>query len=312
MLRIKGILMIISGATLWGATGPLIEYILQNTNLSVPFLLTLRLTIAGLVLLSLLCIKKADVFSIWKQPSSRNQLVLFSVFGMLGIQYTFVAAIEESNAVVATLLQFSAPIFVVLYVSLLHKKLPPGYQVIGIIGTLIGLFLLMTNGNFSNLLVSNKALLWGLALGITFAFYTLYPARLMKEWGVLIVVGWAMLCGGIVLGVINRVWSSNEWSIIVEPLVLSKLVILIIFGTMAFVLFLSSLKYISAVETSILSSVEPLTAMMISALWFGMMLQTVQLYGVLLMIIFVSWLSVGGILKKSKSHQTGVAKNSSG
>ncbi|WP_077211799.1 DMT family transporter [Bacillus dakarensis] len=294
MLRLKGIIMIISGSMLWGATGPLIQKLLETTDLSVPFLLTLRLIIAGVFLLAYLLSRKIDIFSILKIASWRNQLILFSLFGMLGIQYTFVAAIEESNAVVATLLQFSAPIFVAVYVSFTHKKFPPRYQIIGIVGTLAGLFLLLTNGSFDTLLVSRAALLWGAALGLAFSFYTLYPARLMKEWNILIVVGWAMLIGGIVLGVVNAVWNSAEWPIVAKPEVSLMLGIIILFGTIAFVLFLSSMKYITAVETSILSSVEPLTAMVISVIWFGTMLYNIQLLGVMIMLIFVTWLSVGG------------------
>lgn len=109
-----------------------------------------------------------------------RQLIVFGIAGMLGVQFAFVAAINESNAVLATLLQFLAPIFVVAYVSLSLKKWPPKYQVLGIIGTLIGLFLLLTNASFDSLLISPKALMWGIAVGLTFAFYTLYPARLMK------------------------------------------------------------------------------------------------------------------------------------
>lgn len=300
MERLKGIIMIISGGLLWGTTGPLLEWILDTKSISVPFLLTIRLTCGGILLLSFLYCKKQDIFSIWKMPSWRNQLIIFSIFGMLGIQYGFTATIEASNAVVATLLQFSAPIFVVAYVSLKHKTFPPRYQIIGIIGTLVGLFLLMTNGSFDQLLISTEALIWGLIVGLAFAFYTLYPARLMKEWSILIVVGWAMVIGGFILGVGNRVWSSNEWGILIEGIIPLVMVLLILFGTIAFVLFLSSMKYITAVEASILSSVEPLTAMIISVIWFGTLLKSVQLIGVLLMLLFVTWLSVGDRVKKSK------------
>nr|WP_263326842.1 DMT family transporter [Neobacillus sp. Marseille-Q6967] len=294
MSRLNGILMIIIGSVLWGITGPIIEWILVHTNISVSFLLTIRLIVAGTCLLAFLFFRKVKIFDVWKTASYRNQLVLFSIFGMLGIQYTFVGAIEASDAVVATLLQFSAPIFIAIYVSLTNKKFPPRYQVVGITGTLAGLFLLLTNGSISSLLVSKEALLWGMALGLTYSFYTLYPSRLMKEWSILIIVGWAMLIGGIVLGVANQVWKSNEWATLADSNVVLMITILIFFGTIAFVLFLSSMKYISAVETSILSSVEPLSAMIVSVIWFGTMLQSVQLFGVLLMIIFVTWLSVGG------------------
>lgn len=294
MVRLKGILMIVIGSMLWGTTGSLTEWVLAHTELTVPFLLTVRLIISGAGILAYLAIKKQDVFGVLQTPYWRNQLVLFSIFGMVGLQFTFSYAIETSNAVVATLLQFSAPIFVVLYVSLTHKKFPPSYQILGIAGTLAGLFLLLTNGSLGNLLVSTEALLWGLAVGLTFSFYTLYPARLMKEWSILAIVGWSMLIGGVLLGLIYRVWQYDQWTFIIQPEGILIMSILIVFGTMAFLLFLGSMKYISAIETSILSSVEPLTVMVISVIWFDRMLQSMQLLGVVLMLIFVTWLSIGG------------------
>lgn len=112
---------------------------------------------------AILQLQGKDVLRIWKLPAWRNQLLLFSIVGMLGVQFTFVKSIEESNAIVATLLQFLAPIFIVIYISVMQKKLPPKAQVIGIAGTLAGLFLLLTNGSFQTLMVSSTALVWGVA-----------------------------------------------------------------------------------------------------------------------------------------------------
>lgn len=292
--RFKGIMMIISGAMLWGATGPLMEWILSTSEISVSFLITIRLVLAGALLLFLLAITKKKIFAIWKQPFWVVQLLIFGIVGMLGVQYTFVAAIDASNAVLATLLQFLAPIFVILYVSFSMKKLPPKYQVIGIIGTLFGLFLLLTNGSVDNLLVSKEALLWGLGVGVTFAFYTLYPTSIMNEWGVLIVVGWGMLIGGLVLGLIKGFWEFENYSIMAELNLALVFTVVVIIGTSAFVLFLSSMKYISPVETSILSSFEPLTAMVISVIWLDQVLEVWQLIGVVFMLVCVTWLSIEG------------------
>ncbi|MFJ7407989.1 MULTISPECIES: DMT family transporter [unclassified Lysinibacillus] len=294
MERLKGILFIISGAMLWGATGPLMEWLLNHTALTVSFMLTIRLSVAGIFLLTYLLLTGKDIFCIWQQKLWSRQLIIFGIVGMLGVQYAFVGAINESNAVLATLLQFLAPIFVVAYVSLSLKKWPPKYQVLGIMGTLVGLFLLLTNASFDSLLVSNKALLWGVAVGLTFAFYTLYPARLMKEWNVLLVVGWGMLIGGVTLGIISRVWQSNQWIVFADLKISGLMMALIFTGTLAFILFLSSMKYITAVETSILSSIEPLTAMVISVIVFGTSLGLWQLVGVFVMLVCVTWLSIAG------------------
>jgi len=294
MERLKGIIFIVTGSMLWGATGPLMEWLLSHTPLTVSFMLTIRLTVAGILLLTYLLLTGKDIFGIWQQKLWSRQLIIFGIAGMLGVQFAFVAAINASNAVLATLLQFLAPIFVVAYVSLSLKKWPPKYQVLGIIGTLIGLFLLLTNASFDALLVSNKALLWGVAVGLTFAFYTLYPARLMKEWNVLLVVGWGMLIGGGTLGGIGRVWQSNLWLVFTDMKIVGLMLALIFFGTVAFVLFLSSMRYITAVETSVLSSIEPLTAMAISVIVFGTTLGFWQLVGVFVMLVCVTWLSVAG------------------
>lgn len=294
MERLKGIIFIVSGAMLWGATGPLMEWLLNHTPLTVSFMLTIRLSVAGILLLTYLLLTGKNTFGIWQHKLWGRQLIVFGIAGMLGVQFAFVAAINESNAVLATLLQFLAPIFVVAYVSLSLKKWPPKYQVLGIIGTLIGLFLLLTNASFDSLLISPKALMWGIAVGLTFAFYTLYPARLMKEWSVLLVVGWGMLVGGFTLGLVSRVWQSTQWGVLVDFKILMLLVALIFFGTVAFILFLSSMKYISAVETSILSSIEPLTAMVISVIIFGTSLGFWQLIGVFVMLVCVTWLSIAG------------------
>lgn len=297
MKRSKGIILIIIGSVLWGATGPMMEWVLHNSELSVPFFLTVRLIVAGTSILVFLKFQKKKVFVIWKEPVWLKQLFIFALLGMLGVQYTFIAAIEASNASIATLLQFLGPIYIIIYVSWKGKTFPPKYQVVGIIGTLLGLFLLLTNANINQLLISNEALFWGLLLGVTFSIYTVYPARLMKEWGVLVVVGWGMLIGGIVLALLSQVWNSNEWSELVSYPIIIFVVLIVLIGTIAFVMFLSSMKYITAVETSILSSIEPLTAMIISVFWFGQILGGWQYTGVLVMLVFVTWLSVAGDLK---------------
>lgn len=302
MHRMKGIAMIVTGAMLWGATGPLIEWTLAFFGISVPFLLTIRLTSAGLLLLVFLKLKRVKITRVFKGAIWVRPLLIFSIFGMLGVQYSFVAAIEASDAVVATLLQFLAPVYIIIFVSMRQKRMPPVTQILGLIGTLAGLFLLLTNGQPGKLIISGEALFWGILVGLTFSFYTLYPARLMQEWGVLLVVGWSMLFGGIALAFINPIFLSDEWHKLQDPHALLAIGSIIVIGTVAFVLFLSSMRYISAIETSILSSLEPLTAMIISVFWFGQLLSPVQFIGVFIMLIFVTWLSLGGNSKSKEKE----------
>lgn len=302
MERLKGIAMIIVGSMFWGATGPMMEWLLQKTTLTAEFMLAVRLTIAGILILGIVAMQKKSVFSIWKNRNHSVQLLIFSVIGMVGLQFTFVKSIEVSNAIIATLLQFLAPIFIVIYTSVIRKVLPPSSQLIGIFGTLVGLFLLLTNGSVSGLLVSNEALVWGLLLGFTYAFYTLYPARLMAEVGVIIIIGWGMIIGGLIFSLTGQLWKTEQWLLLLDPLNVVMIIATGILGSFAYILFLTSLKYISPVETSILSSIEPLTAMAISVVWLGATLYNWQYVGILLMLVFVAYLSIAGSRKASNSN----------
>lgn len=286
---------------MWGATGPMMEWLLATSDMSISFMLTVRLLIAGFFILLFLKLKGKDIYRPLRHKVWLRQMVIFGVFGMLGVQFTFVGAIDASNAVIATLFQFLAPIYIILFVSVRQRVLPPATQVIGMIVTMVGLYFLLTNGTLSGFALSAEAIAWGLAVGFTFTFYTLYPARLMNEWGVLLSVGWGMLIGGGVLFFTSMtklqagIATLGDWRIV---LVLS---LAILIGTVAFLLFLGSMKYISPVETSLLSSFEPLTAMIISVIWFGSVLGKWQVVGAIIMLIGVTGLSVaGGKVKKEQ------------
>ena len=294
MNRLKGLIMIITGATLWGTTGPMMEWLLETTEMSVSFMLTIRLMLAGAFILIMLKMQGKRITLPWRQKVWARQLLIFGVVGMLGVQFTFVAAIEASNAVIATLFQFLAPIYIIIFVSWMHRKFPPIVQVLGILVTLGGLFLLLTNGSLSGFALSKMALIWGVLLGFTFSFYTLYPARLMQEWGVLLSVGWAMVIGGGTLLIFNPITVVKQMKLLINWEASLMLVAVIIVGTVAFTLFLGSMKYITAVEASVLSSFEPLTAMIVSMIWFGQILGLWQLSGAIIMLLGVTWISVAG------------------
>ena len=301
MERVKGLAMIIIGASLWGLSGPMMEWILEHSEMSVSFLLTVRLLLAGLVIIAALKMNGKFVSRPWRQKVWARQMVIFGVLGMLGVQFAFTSAIAESNAVIATLFQFLSPIYVILFVSLRQRFIPPIAQIVGMLVTLGGLFLLLTNGSLSGFSLSGSAVFWGVAVGFAFTFYTLYPVRLMQEWGVLLSIGWAMVVGGAALLITNPLMIVREVPYLFDWKISLMLLGVIVVGTVAFVLFLGSMNFISPIETSILSSFEPLTAMIVSVIWLGAVLGIWQLTGAVVMLLGVTGISVVGGRAKKKN-----------
>ena len=119
----------------------------------------------------------------------------------------------------------------------------------------------------------------------------------MAEVGVIIIIGWGMIIGGLMFSVAGQLWKTEQWLLLLDPVNVFLIIATGIFGSFAYILFLTSLKYISPVETSILSSFEPLTAMAISVVGLGATLYNWQYVGILLMLVFVAYLSIAGSKK---------------
>lgn len=264
--RAKGILLVLIAATSWGVSGTVAQFLFHQQGFSSSWLVVIRLILAGIGLLFFShTVGKQNIWSIWKNKKDLLRLFIFGIIGMLGVQYTFFAAIEHSNAATATIIQYLAPVMIAVYLCIKSKKLPVNYEAIAIALALVGTFLLVTKGNIHSLAISGPAFTWGILSAFALAFYTLYPAELLSKWGTLLTVGWGMMIGGIGFSFIHPPWKfEGDWSL---PSFLA-VVFVVLFGTIiAFLCYMESLKYIKASEASVLACVEPLSAAVLAIAW---------------------------------------------
>lgn len=295
--RSIGIILIVLGASFWGIGGTASQYLFQNQDINVNWFVTTRLIIGGLLLIGSQLLLRKPVFFIWKEAIDRKQILIFSMFGMLLVQYSYMASIAIGNAAVATLLQYLAPVFIIIYLVISRQQPFMKIDAFAILLTVIGTYLLLTNGSIHNLSVPVTAVIWGLVSGISLAFYTLYAKNLLHKFPSIIVVGWAMLISGITMNFIHPIWSVDlsTWGM---PTYLG-LFFTVIFGTaIAFWFFIKSLEYLAAKETVLIGTLEPLTAVISSVIWLKLSFGIGQLIGAILIILLVLVLSLAG--KKSE------------
>ncbi|WP_235828056.1 EamA family transporter [Brevibacillus migulae] len=300
--RLKGLAMAFFGAALWGISGAAAQVLFQDIGVPPGWLVTIRLLCAGGLLLAIgLCgPHRQEVGKIWTKPGNRMQLIIFAIFGMLGVQYTYFAAIEAGNAATATLLQFLGPVFITVYLALRSMKLPTVQEFSALALACTGMFLLVTNGSLKELSISTSAVLWGLGSAVTAAFYTLYPKQLLNNWNSLVVVGWSMLLGGLGLSIINPPWQIGLELLTVQSLSLIGFVIL--FGTLIpFYLYIESLRYISPAEAGLLNSAEPLCAVVVSVVWLQVSFGLFEAIGALCIIATVALLTTRPGKRKTAS-----------
>ncbi len=272
-----GILFAIVGATFWGMSGSVAQYVFQNKTIDPLWLVGIRLFSAGVLLLIWYSMKNGKkVFSIWKSKHNVIILLLFSLFGMLPSQLTYFMAIKYGNAPTATVLQFLGPLFIIIYLAIANWTMPRRIDMFSIAFALFGTYLLVTQGNFNKLALSPAALTWGILAGVSQASYTLIPRRLLDDFDARLVVGWAMVIGS--LPFIKSVFTTKVEH--VSSGEITGIVFIIVCGTMfAYLLYLKSLQYITASTTGMLSAFEPLTATVLSVTLLSTPISTPEIIG---------------------------------
>lgn len=279
------------GALLWGVSGTVAQHLFQQAMLPAAWLVTLRLLVSGVLFLMFTFRKEgARVWKVWLDRRFILQILLFGLLGMLGVQYTYFASIESGNAAIATLLQYLAPLFILIYTVFWNKTRLTLLDLTGALLALGGTYLLLTGGDSSELTVPPAGLVWGILSAVSLTFYTLYSGPLLKQYSTPLLMGWGMLAGGAGMSLVHPVWNlpQADWSL---PDILAILFVILLGTLAAFYLYIGSLRHIAPHEASLLSCTEPIAAIISSVIWLSVPFNLFQALGagmVVLMTIIVS------------------------
>jgi len=300
---VKGFMMAIIAAIFWGFSGSFGQFLFQQRGVSVEWMITVRMLAAGaLLLLYAFFVQKENLLAIFRPKKDCIALLTFAIFGMVTVQYTYFAAIQHSNAGTATVLQYSGPVMIAIFLAVKYKKLPGLKTTLAIGMAILGTLLLVTHGNFGQLAISRTALSFGLASAVALAVYTLQPTRLLHRYKSSLVIGWAMVTGGVLFSFIHTPWQADgQWDLYA---VLSA-VFIVVFGTLvAFTLYMASVKIIGGQMTSLLASAEPLAAALLSVYWLHTSFLLIDWIGSLCIISTVFLLSTATAKKDAVNATT--------
>ena len=284
-LKLRGMLLASLASSLWAISGISGEILFKQFNFSSDWLVSTRTLVSGILLFMIVVfIEKKSILRPLKNKRDSMGIILFGAAGMYLVQYTYFKTIELSNVSFATILQFTAPFFIFIYESIKNRKLPSILTVTLLFMTILGVVFIATRGNFSNLSVSLEALLFGLVSAVMIAFYSTYPKKLLKKYGSIAIVGWGMIIGSVISNIIHPIWEIqgdiNTKSII-------QVIIVVILGTsIAYLIYIASLNYISSSLAGILTTFEPVLAAVLSVVIFGLKFSIIELIGFVL--VFVS------------------------
>ena len=275
-----------TASSLWAISGISGEILFNKYKFNVNWLVSTRTLISGILLLVIAAfIQKENIFEPFKNKKDTIKLIVFGATGMYLLQYSYFKAIELSNVSFATIMQYTAPFFIFLYESIKYKRKPKFSTIILLILTALGVFLLATKGDVTKLVVSVGALIAGLGSAVMISFYSIQPKSLLQKYNNLTIVGWAMLVGTTISNIKFPVWKLENIMNLEIMLNLGNVVIL---GTaIAFLLYMSSLKYISASLAGLLNAFETVLAALLSIIVFGTVFSIIEIIGFLLVFISI-------------------------
>jgi len=297
----KGTLFTVIAGIAWGLSGTSGQYLMAH-GISALVLTNIRLIVAGLLLVLLSYIKSKEQFiSFLKDKSSLFSLLLFSLFGLFLNQLAYLSAIQETNAGTATVLQYVCPVGILAYTCIKDRVAPTIAEIISMILAIGGTFLIATHGQLDQLSMTPAGLFWGLFSALTYALYIILPIKLIQKWGSILVIGVGMTISGFVAvpftGIIGaRIPMSFD-------IFLAFAGIILIGTVFAYTAFLKGASMVGPVKSSLLASIEPISAVFFAFMIMGDIFYPVDFLGMAMILLAVTIISLKDLMleKRKKS-----------
>lgn len=277
------------GALSWGISGVCSQYLFMNYDIDSSWLTAIRMTLSGIVLLILAAFKDKDkVIKICTITKDVCCLFAFAILGLLMCQYTFVSAIKYSDSATATVLQSLNVVIMIVFMSIVTRTRMKLSQVIAVFLAVFGTYLISTGGNPGNMTISTAGLVFGLLSAVGVITYTLFSRPIILKWGNILVTGWGMLIGGLVISIVTKAWIIPRDLDFIAWLMIA---IIILVGTAGgFSIFLEGVKHIGPVKATLIGCLEPASATLLAAIFLRMRFSLVELGGFfcILLTVFLS------------------------
>ena len=289
-----GYLYIGSAAFLWGVsatlgraafTGHLLPGGVALDNIDPLILSQSRATLSLAVLLPVLLARRGA--SALRVPA--RDLVRFIVLGIFGVavsNYFYYVAIQRTNVATAIILQYTAPVWVLLYIAIRERERPSLRRTSAVALAVGGCALavgLIGSGHFRMDVLGVSA---ALLAAFSFAFYNVGGHRVLvryDRWKVLlwVLVGTSSfwLCVNPPWKILAAHYDGRQW---VFMLVFSLVSVLGPFSC-----YFAGLQYLEPTRAIIVSCLEPVFSIVLTALALGELVRPMQTAGIILVLIAI-------------------------
>jgi drug/metabolite transporter (DMT)-like permease len=252
-------------------------------QLDVKILSQSRVTISFFVLASLLLLVRGRrAFAMGRRDIAR--CLLLGVLGLVGANYFYYYAISKTSVSIAIIVQYTAPVWVLLYMVGRGYERATLARVFAVLAALVGIALVIGIIGERGVHLVWIGVLASLLAAFSFSFYTVYGKTLLVLHDRWQVIAYALLGASLFWIVVNPPWriaaahySAAQW-IYLAAFAFSSMLI-------PFSLFYAGLRHLDPTRTMVTSCLEPVFAILIAAAFLGERLKWLQVLGIVLVLI---------------------------
>jgi drug/metabolite transporter (DMT)-like permease len=287
---LKGYLLVLTAATLWGSIGIFYKFIIVG-GVSPLSAVVARGLVSCFILIAGLAIVRRDLLRVrWRD------LPFFAVMGFVTVTLVFslyAYAITLVGVSVAAVLQYTAPAFVTIiawraYGEPLHRA-----KLLALALALCGVVLIARLYAPGDARFNLLGIVCGLATGLSFAMYSILNKRAVRRYNGWTVTTYNLTCGVLFLSVFLLPTTVREIS--AAPQTWPYVVGMAILATvLPHGLYVSALAHVPASNASIMSTWEPAMATILAYVVLGETLDGLQLVGAAAIVLGVILLSRNG------------------
>jgi drug/metabolite transporter (DMT)-like permease len=280
-----GYVLVIAAAVLFGINGG-VSRVAMGSGLGPQSFTTLRITGATLVFIAYAaCFRRTAL----RRPRGTALLLVFAlgIVGVIGLQLTYNVAIDRLPLGIALLIEYLAPVLVVLWVRFVrHEPVRPrmwAAVALSVVG--LGVVSRVWNG----LAFDGLGVAMALLAAVCFAAYFLIGEHNVGFDDPLRVILWAFVVATVGMNLIQPIWTTpdlaDRTSMLgrldghsVDPWLVVAVVV--VMGTVVpFFLEMYALQHLPATIVTVVAMLEPVIANVLGWAWFRESLTPVQVVG---------------------------------
>lgn len=216
-----------------------------------------------------------------------RDLIQCLILGMLGVaasNYFYYIAIQRTSVAIAIILQYMAPVWVLLYVAARGQQKLTRQKVTAVVVAVVGIALTIgIVGSHSGLRLDTYGLIGGLIASFSFAFYNVGGHQILARFDRWRVLTWTLVSAAVFWLIVNPPWNvmaanytAAQWGFLFVFSMISVL------GS--FSLYFLGLQYLEPTRAIIASCLEPVFSILLAAILLSESVRPIQTLGIVLVL----------------------------